>query len=42
MATIDSIGSIIELIMIILMGAIVGLIEKSVMGPISNLVNQIS
>ena len=41
MATIDSIGSIIELIMI-LMGVVVGLIEKSVMGPISNLVNQIS
>ena len=41
MATIDSIESIIELI-VILMGVVVGLIEKSVMGPISNLVNQIS
>ena len=41
MATIDSIESIVELI-VILMGVVVGLIEKSVMGPISNLVNQIS
>lgn len=41
-ATIDSIGSIIEPIMIVFMGGMVGLVAASVMGPISNLANQIS
>ena len=40
--TIDSLGSIIEPIMIVTMGGMVGLIAASVMGPISNLANQIS
>jgi type IV pilus assembly protein PilC len=39
---IDSLASIIEPIMIIVMGAIVGLIAASVMGPIANLSKQIS
>lgn len=41
-ATIDSIGSIIEPIMIVVMGGMVGLVAASVMGPISNLANQIN
>lgn len=41
-ATIDSIGSIIEPLMILVMGAMVGLIAASVLGPISNLANQIA
>jgi type IV pilus assembly protein PilC len=41
-ATLDSLGSIIEPIMILIMGGMVGLIAASVMGPISNLTNQIS
>lgn len=41
-ATLDSLGSIIEPIMILVMGSMVGLIAASVMGPISNLANQIS
>lgn len=40
-ATIDSLSSIIEPIMITFMGAMVGLIAYSVMGPISGLANQI-
>lgn len=41
-ATLDSLGSIIEPIMIVVMGGMVGLIAASVMGPITNLTNQIS
>jgi type IV pilus assembly protein PilC len=41
-ATLDSLGSIIEPLMIVVMGGMVGLIAASVMGPISNLTNQIS
>jgi type IV pilus assembly protein PilC len=38
---INSASSIIEPVMIVLMGSMVGLIAASVMGPISNLANQI-
>lgn len=40
-ATVDSLSSILEPIMIVVMGAMVGLIAASVIGPISNLSNQI-
>jgi type IV pilus assembly protein PilC len=40
-ATVDSLSSILEPIMIVIMGAMVGLIAASVIGPISNLSNQI-
>jgi type IV pilus assembly protein PilC len=40
-ATIDGLSSIIEPLMITFMGAMVGLIAYSVMGPISGLANQI-
>jgi type IV pilus assembly protein PilC len=39
---IDSASSILEPVMIVIMGAMVGLIAASVMGPISNLANQIN
>ena len=39
---IDGLASIIEPIMIIVLGAIVGVIAASVMGPIANLSKQIS
>ncbi len=40
-ATVESLSSILEPIMIVVMGAMVGLIAASVMGPISNLSSQI-
>lgn len=40
-ATVESLSSILEPIMIVIMGAMVGLIAASVMGPISNLSSQI-
>jgi len=40
-ATIDSLSSILEPIMIVFMGSMVGLIAYSVMGPITGLANQI-
>ena len=40
-AVIDGLASIIEPIMIIILGSIVGLIAASVMGPIANLSKQI-
>lgn len=40
-ATVDSLSSILEPIMIVVMGAMVGLIAASVIGPISNLSSQI-
>jgi len=40
-ATVDSLSSILEPIMIVIMGAMVGLIAASVIGPISELSNQI-
>lgn len=40
-ATVDSLSSILEPIMIVVMGTMVGLIAASVIGPISNLSNQI-
>jgi type IV pilus assembly protein PilC len=40
-ATVDSISSILEPIMIVIMGVMVALIAASVIGPISNLSNQI-
>jgi type IV pilus assembly protein PilC len=40
-ATVDSMSSILEPIMIVVMGAMVGLIVASVIGPITNLSNQI-
>ncbi len=40
-ATVESLSSILEPIMIIIMGAMVGLIAASVIGPIANLSNQI-
>jgi type IV pilus assembly protein PilC len=40
-ATVDSLSSILEPIMIVVMGGMVGLIAASVIGPISNLSNQI-
>lgn len=40
-ATVDALSSILEPIMIVVMGAMVGLIAASVIGPISNLSNQI-
>lgn len=39
--TVDSLSSILEPIMIVIMGAMVGLIAASVIGPITNLSNQI-
>lgn len=39
--TIDSLSSIIEPVMIVIMGSVVGIIAYSVMGPISNLATQI-
>jgi len=41
-ALIDSLSSIIEPVMIVIMGSMVGLIAASVMGPISNLTKNIS
>lgn len=38
---INSLSSIIEPVMIVIMGSIVGLIAASVMGPIAGLANQI-
>jgi type IV pilus assembly protein PilC len=40
-ATVDSLSSILEPIMIVVMGVMVGLIAASVIGPISNLSSQI-
>ena len=40
-ATVESLSSILEPIMIVVMGVMVGLIAASVIGPISNLSNQI-
>jgi type IV pilus assembly protein PilC len=40
-ATVESLSSILEPVMIVIMGAMVGLIAISVIGPISNLSNQI-
>ncbi len=40
-ATVDALSSILEPIMIVVMGGMVGLIAASVIGPISNLSNQI-
>ncbi|MGH7156555.1 MAG: type II secretion system F family protein, partial [Candidatus Saccharimonadales bacterium] len=40
-AVIDGLASIIEPIMIIILGSVVGLIAASVMGPIANLSKQI-
>jgi type IV pilus assembly protein PilC len=40
-ATVESLSSILEPIMIVIMGVMVGLIAASVIGPISNLSNQI-
>lgn len=40
-ATVDALSSILEPIMIVVMGTMVGLIAASVIGPISNLSNQI-
>jgi type IV pilus assembly protein PilC len=40
-AAVDGLSSILEPVMIVVMGAMVGLIAASVIGPISNLSNQI-
>ena len=41
-ATLGSLGSIIEPIMIVTMGGMVGLVAASVLGPITSLANQIN